>query len=95
MHFLKYISFTLLFFTLIFFGCSKSSKNLDLRPQNDKIQNESLYGIKNVNIIPMTKDNKLIKNATIVIKGDKILSIKQFLLTVKLLMEKENGWCQV
>jgi imidazolonepropionase-like amidohydrolase len=33
--------------------------------------------IKNVNIIPMTSDNKVIENATIVIEGNKIVSINK------------------
>lgn len=46
---------------------------------NQQIENKDLanniYIIKNVNIIPMTTDNEIIGNATIVIENQKILSI--------------------
>ncbi|WP_010232602.1 amidohydrolase family protein [Gillisia marina] len=61
----------LILFVLISFNSNAQS--------NSQIENKRLvhndYVIKNVNIIPMTEDNVVIKNATIVIKDKKILSI--------------------
>ena len=37
----------------------------------------SVYAIQNVNIIPMTEDNKIIEKATILIANNKIVSINE------------------
>ncbi len=42
--------------------------------KNDQQENTT-YAIENVNIIPMTKENKVIENATVVIKENKIFTI--------------------
>ena len=54
--------------------------NFNLNAQNNSQletnkQENITYVIKNVNIIPMTKNNKVIENATVVIDDKKILSI--------------------
>ena len=40
--------------------------------QKNDIQQDSVFAIRNVTIIPMTEDNTIIQNATVVIKGKKI-----------------------
>ena len=45
--------------------------------QRDKIQKQRIFVIKNVNIIPMTSENRIIENATIVIENKKIVSINK------------------
>lgn len=77
MYNIKFLSFTLVLFTMIFSGCTKSSKISENKLQENKIKKQTLFVIKNVNIIPMTKENKVIKNATIVIQNKKILSINE------------------
>ncbi len=39
------------------------------------MQQEEIFVLQNVNIIPMTTENEVIENATVVIKGKKIISI--------------------
>lgn len=59
-----------LLFVLLITGCSNPSK-----PINKSLKSNQLFVITNVNIIPMTEDNKVIENATILIRGNKIISI--------------------
>lgn len=57
-------------------GCAAlegSSKRLS----KEDIQKHEIYAIRNVNIIPMTSENKIIGNATVVVGNKKILSINQ------------------
>lgn len=54
--------------------------NFNLDAQNRSLLNKNkqeniTYVIRNVNIIPMTEDNKVIEKATVVIRNQKILSI--------------------
>ena len=54
--------------------------NFNLNAQNQSLLNKNkqdniTYVIRNVNIIPMTEDNKVIEKATVVIRNKKILSI--------------------
>jgi imidazolonepropionase-like amidohydrolase len=48
-----------------------------LNAQSKKVISQKPILIKNVNIIPMTKDNRIIRNANVVIKDNKILSINK------------------
>jgi len=66
-HYLKNV---LLLVTFFFASCnSPSFKSTQQEQESDT------YVIKNVNIIPMTKNNEVIENATLVIKNQKIFSI--------------------
>lgn len=73
----KHFYFLLLSFSIliIFSRCTTSKQSSTSNSQKEKIQEGEIYAIKNVNIIPLTKEDKIIKNATIVIKDKKILSI--------------------
>lgn len=74
-NYLKNLSlFLLLSFTMIFNGCKNSSTNYS---QKEKVQLQQILVIKNVNIIPMTSENRIIENATIVIENKKIVSINK------------------
>jgi len=60
------------------FCCAAATIILLLLAGNTVAQNRSkVYAITHVNIIPMTRDNAIIKNATVVIAGNKILSINK------------------
>ena len=50
-----------------------SSTNL----RKEENQQDEIFVLKNVNIIPMTAENKIIKNGTVVIRDKRILSINQ------------------
>ncbi|MCR8556389.1 amidohydrolase family protein [Mucilaginibacter sp. BJC16-A38] len=77
----KYLKHLLL---LLLFSCavilnsfSKTQKSLSDSTKTQKNEKPGIFVIKNVNIIPMTLENKIIKNATVVIKDNKILSINK------------------
>ncbi|TJY33981.1 amidohydrolase [Pontimicrobium aquaticum] len=53
---------------------------------------EMIYAIKNVNIIPMTTKNTVIKNATVVIKEHKIYSINKSIPKNATIIEGKNKW---
>lgn len=72
-NYLKHFSiFLLLSFTIVSQGCVSSSKN---NPQEQGIHEQQIFAIKNVDIIPMTLANEVIKYATVVIDDKKIISI--------------------
>lgn len=71
-----YRLFQLLLFPMFATGCKHvSSVHTDRSLQRAAPQN--VFAIKNVNVIPMTLDNKVIENAFVVIKDNKILSINE------------------
>ena len=62
---------------LTFSSCSNSKQSLGNSTQTEEILSDEIFALKNVNIIPMTTENKIIENATVVIKEKKILSINE------------------
>lgn len=72
-NYLKHHSiFLLLSFAIIFNGCINSSTH---NSKKQEFQERQVFAIKNVNIIPMTLENKTIENATVIIDDKKIMSI--------------------
>ncbi|MBE5321223.1 amidohydrolase family protein [Pedobacter sp. MR2016-19] len=63
--------------TLIFCQCTVLDRSSGRISPKENIQKEEIYVIKNVNIIPMTMESKIISNATVIIKNKKIFSINQ------------------
>ena len=55
-------------------------------------QENITYAIKNVNVIPMTKKNKVIENATVVIKENKIFSINDSIPENATIIDGTNKW---
>ncbi len=51
-----------------------------------------IYAIKNVNIIPMTTTNKIIENATVVIKENKIHTINKSIPENAIIIDGKNKW---
>ena len=66
--------FLFLSFIMIFNGCKNSSTNY---LHKEEIQQSRIFVIKNVNIIPMTAENRIIENASIVIENKKIVAINK------------------
>lgn len=85
------ISFLLLS-TIIFNGCTNSSETSEKNLQKQEIQEQSLFAIKNVIITPMTIENKLIENATVVIKDKKILSINETIPNNAKIIDGTGQW---
>jgi len=68
----------ILFFTLTtFISCTTTKKSGGNGQQQETVLQTEIFAIKNVNIIPITTENSIIENATVVIKDKKILSINQ------------------
>ena len=74
----KHLSLLLLLScTVIFNSFSIATKSFADTLQVRENEKHQIFAIKNVNIIPMTLENKIIENATVVIKDNKILSINK------------------
>jgi imidazolonepropionase-like amidohydrolase len=83
------IKFLALTFILMLNGCNKTSeKNLP----DQEIQKQSLFAIKNVTIIPMTVDNTIIKNATVVIDNKKIIAINDSIPAGAKIIDGKDKW---
>ncbi len=85
----KYLVTLLAFITLL---CSCKEKEPNNSQAENNEQGNNTYVIKNVNIIPMTKENKVIKNATVVIQNKKILSINDSIPTDAKTIDGTNKW---
>ncbi|GHC61134.1 Amidohydrolase family protein [Ulvibacter litoralis] len=55
-------------------------------------KNNITYAIKNVNVIPMTKENKVIENATVVIKENKIYAINKSIPENSTIIDGKEKW---
>ena len=71
--------------------------NFNLNAQNQSSSNKNIqenitYTIKNVNIIPMTEDNKVIEKATVVIQNKKILSINDSIPVNATIIDGTDKW---
>jgi len=86
---IKILSITILLFAVIFNGCTNSTEN---KPKEREVKEQSFFAIKNVNIIPMTKENKIIENATVVIKDKKILSINESIPAGAKIIDGTGKW---
>lgn len=83
----------LLFSVLIIFsGCSNLKQLSAGSQQREDISQEEIYAVTNVNIIPMTTETEIIKNATVVIKDKKILSINKPIPGNAKLIDGKNKW---
>ncbi|MUU78934.1 amidohydrolase family protein [Winogradskyella endarachnes] len=78
----------LILFTVVSFNLN-AQNNSTLKSNR---QNNVTYVIKNVNIIPMTKENKVIENATVVIKENKIHSINKSIPENSVIIDGMNKW---
>lgn len=75
MNTIKFLPFFFLLLSIVFTGCKESSEKPENSTQQQELQKQSLFVIKNVNIIPMTVDNTIIENATVIIDNMKIVAI--------------------
>ena len=82
----------LLLSTIIFNGCTNLSPESKNNLPKQEVQEQSLFAIKNVNIIPMTKENNVIKNATVVIEDKKILSINETIPNNAKIIDGTGKW---
>jgi imidazolonepropionase-like amidohydrolase len=88
-----YTSILLLSLIVAFNRCHPPSLLSTHHPQAQwKFQGEKTFAIRNVNIIPMTLENKIIKNATIVINDHKIVSINATVPNGAKVIEGKGKW---
>jgi len=85
------ITFILLLSGIIFNGCNNSFEKPN-NSQKQDIQEQALFAIENVSIIPMTVENKVIENATVVIKDNKILSINESIPDNAKIIDGKGKW---
>jgi hypothetical protein len=62
---------------MTFSSCNAVRSTSTIDSQRAENQEEQIYVLQNVNIIPMTAGSEIIRNGTVVIKDKKILSINQ------------------
>lgn len=89
MYYFKQSPFVILLFAFIIYGCSNL---IEEKPEEQGIKEHSFFVIKNVNIIPMTIENTLIENATVVIKDKKILSINDTIPSNAIVINGTGKW---
>ncbi|BDD12085.1 amidohydrolase (plasmid) [Fulvitalea axinellae] len=81
---------TLLIFITVFFGCKENKPTISKVENDDK--GSEIYVVKNVNIIPMTENTKVIENATVVIEDNKILSINDSIPDNSITIDGAGKW---
>ncbi|MFL1897434.1 amidohydrolase family protein [Aquimarina sp. 2-A2] len=77
---------------LLFTGCTSESKTSENTITIPEVKQASLFVIKNVNIIPMTVDNTVIENATVVIDKNKIVGINTAIPEGAKVIDGTNQW---
>ena len=82
----------LLFFVSIIFSRCTASKYATGNSSQNETKQEEIYAVTNVNIITMTPENKIIENATVVIKDKKILSINSPIPNGAKLINGKDKW---
>lgn len=75
-------------FAAVFNGCKSTSK-ISAAPTGDGPQ---LYVIRDVNVIPMTADNRIIPHATVMVKDKKILSINEAVPAAAKVIDGKGKW---
>ncbi|ETN93999.1 amidohydrolase family protein [Zhouia amylolytica] len=66
--------------------------SLGLNAQSKAESENDTYVVKNVNIIPMTTNNEVIENATVVVEGQKILSINKPIPNNAKIIDGKGKW---
>ncbi|MES1218396.1 MAG: amidohydrolase family protein [Bacteroidota bacterium] len=81
------------FFTLIFFNSCKTSQQFSAKNSQKEInQKAEVYAVEYVSIIPMTTEDKIIENATVVIKDNKIYSINGPVPNEAIIINGKGKW---
>jgi len=84
---MKYLKLLRLFAVISFNLNAQNNSKLENNQQENAI-----YVIKDVNVIPMTKENKVIEKATIVIKENKIHSINKTIPENSIVIDGKDKW---
>lgn len=90
---MRYRSFFFLFSLLILIIFNSCTALKQLTANKSQIgTNQEVYAVTNVNVITMTVENKIIENATVVIKDKKILSINSAIPDKAKLINGKGKW---
>lgn len=89
--YLKILSYLLFpVFIVVFSGYIRSSAIEEKHGQKNPVV--KLFAVKNVNVIPMTPENVIIENATVLIKGNKIAAINEAIPDSAEIIEGKGKW---
>ncbi len=80
------------FILAIFSECTISKQSSENDLEKGEVWEDEIYAIRNVTIIPMTSEHKTIKNATVVIKNRKILSINESIPDKTKIIDGKGKW---
>ncbi|WP_459211505.1 amidohydrolase family protein [Aquimarina rhabdastrellae] len=83
-----YKSLIIVCLLIVFNACTTSNQS----PRNEVAKKEEVFVIKNVNIIPMTVDNKIIEDATVIIEKNKIVSINAVIPNNATIIDGRDKW---
>ncbi|MFL1897435.1 amidohydrolase family protein [Aquimarina sp. 2-A2] len=90
---IKTTAISILFFvSLLFTGCDNETKTSARNTSNSEVKPDTLFVIKNVNIIPMTVDNTVIENATVIIDDKKIVGINTTIPDGATIIDGKEKW---
>lgn len=78
----KYLKYLSIFLLLLFAGVLQAQQNAE----------HKILAIKNVNVIPMTLENKIIENTTVLIKDNKIIAINTSIPDSAEIIEGTGKW---
>lgn len=84
---MNFLKFLILLVIISFNLNAQNNSNL----KNNQEEN-IIYAITNVNVIPLTKENKVIENATVVLKENKIFSINDSIPKNAVIIDGTNKW---
>lgn len=84
---MKYLKILILLVTINFNLNAQNQSQLDTNKQEN-----ITYVIRNVNIIPMTEDNKVIERANVIIRNKKILSINDSIPVNATIIDGTDKW---
>jgi hypothetical protein len=82
----------MLLLSVIVFNTCTTSKDAKSNLTGEDNNSDEIYAIENVTIIPMTEENKLIENATILIGNKKIISINGTIPINAKIIDGKNKW---
>ena len=83
-----YKSLIIVCLLIVFNACTTSNQS----PKIEVVKKEEVFAIKNVNIIPMTVDNKIIEDATVIIEKNKIVSINAVIPNNATVIDGRDKW---
>ena len=79
-------------FLIVLQGCTHMAQVVSNKVSEQKIQQQALYAIKDVNIIPMTTGSEIIEQATVVVQDHKITAINGPIPEAAQIIDGKGKW---